>query len=195
MPPVDCSGNGAGEGNADVWFTFTATQTQHTVHVQGADIDAVFEVFKDVCGSLNQISCSDATGLGGVEEKEASGLQVGEVYHVRVYHHDADIPASGDFEICVFGDMGTAVAEQYQAAPALFPNPGTGDLTLTHNGTSGTFTLEVFDMTGRKVVGEQAYLVHGAPHSFNWSGRLAKGSYSLRLTGAGEATQQRFVVK
>ncbi|MFA6057325.1 MAG: T9SS type A sorting domain-containing protein [Taibaiella sp.] len=77
----------------DVWYTFTATNTQHTItlsdftnSIQTADI----AVYSGSCGALTQLSCTSATTTSTV-----SGLTVGTTYYllVRITYQD--------FTVCI----------------------------------------------------------------------------------------------
>ncbi len=89
-----------GNADDDVWYTFVATATSHTVQVQsGASFDAVFQVYSGSCGGTSLI-CRDATGSGGLETYTLTGLTVGNTYWIRVYHYYSG-SGSGNFQICV----------------------------------------------------------------------------------------------
>ncbi len=90
----------AGTADDDVWYRFTATATSHTVQVQsGASFDAVFQVYSGSCGGTSLV-CRDATGSGGLESYNLTGLTVGSTYWIRVYHYFSGA-GSGNFQICV----------------------------------------------------------------------------------------------
>lgn len=194
MPPVDCNGNGT-DGNDDVWFSFVALQPGQIVNVSGADVDAVIEVFKGDCDNLISIGCSDTSGVGGTEALVVADLVPGSTYHVRVYNWQALAPSDPRFDICVYGDIGTGIGTASVSSFSVFPNPGNGNVTLTRNGASGNVTIELFDMTGRRVLSQGTYLSGGEQRTFQWAGRLAPGTYSLRVSGADGTSQQRFMVK
>lgn len=63
----------AGFVRNDMWYTFTATQTNHFIRVIGANLNT--ELFSDTCGGLTSITCS----------KNFTGLTIGQTYYLRVY--------------------------------------------------------------------------------------------------------------
>lgn len=97
---LSISGTCNGNGDDDVWYSFTAVATSHVVKVQaGAGFDAVIDVRSGACTGTN-LSCTDATGAAGIETATLSGLTVGATYLVRVYHFGAG-SGGGSFQICV----------------------------------------------------------------------------------------------
>lgn len=92
---IGCS---TGTNDDDIFYSFVATSTSHTVIVDGnANFDAVIAVF-NACGGANLSGCLDATGGGGIESTTVTGLTIGNTYIVQVYDYDA---AGGAFTICV----------------------------------------------------------------------------------------------
>ena len=91
----------------DVWYSFMATGTEHTVQVTGlGTYDAIVELFEGTCaGGLTSLDCADATVGGQVESIMAMGLTVGTTYYVRVYNWNGG-GVDQDFEICVFDPAG-----------------------------------------------------------------------------------------
>ncbi len=90
-----------GNADDDVWYKFTATSTSHIITVDGsAGFDAVVQLFSGVCSSLISLSCMDQGFDGDAETIYASGLTIGTVYTIRVYHYYAG-SGSGTFTICV----------------------------------------------------------------------------------------------
>ena len=62
---------------------------------------AVVELLDGACGAQTSLACADATLEGGVEEINATGLNIGTTYSVRVYDYYADAPSTPTFTICV----------------------------------------------------------------------------------------------
>jgi len=87
-----------------VWFSFVATETNATITVDGATgFDAVLGVLS-ACGSTTTPTggaCVDATGEGGVEVRNLTGLTVGSTYFIQVYEYYGDATAASTFDICV----------------------------------------------------------------------------------------------
>lgn len=95
------AGTCAGTGDDDVWYSFTAVATSHTVKVTGSSgFDAVVDVRSSTSCTGTNISCTDGSGSGGTETANLTGLTVGTTYLVRVYHFTAG-SGSGNFDICV----------------------------------------------------------------------------------------------
>jgi hypothetical protein len=76
----------------------------------------------------------------------------------------------------------------------LFPNPSNGDFSLV-GPVNGAVEVTVIDLRGRTVHQELALVARGQVHGLNLSGRLAPGSYTVRVLGEGEATTLRLVVR
>jgi gliding motility-associated-like protein len=94
---IGCVGN----ADDDVWYQFTATSTTHQITVVGsATFDPVVQLFSGGCSVLNTVSCMDQTFNGGTETIYATGLTIGAVYKIRVYHYSAG-SGSNTFTICV----------------------------------------------------------------------------------------------
>ena len=144
--PAYACGDFTGYPNDDVWFTFTATGSEHTITMDGnGDLDAVMELFTEDCGS-DPLACSDATLGGGVEQIIATDLNPGEVYKVRVFHWYSELAYTSTFSICVTGDIGTAVTESALASVRVLPNPASDRITLTG---AGEGVVRILDITGR----------------------------------------------
>lgn len=95
------TGNCTGNGDDDVWYSFTAVATSHTVKVQcSVGFDAVIDIRSNSSCSGTNIVCTDASGTGGLETANLTGLTVGSTYLIRVYHFGPG-SGSGDFQICV----------------------------------------------------------------------------------------------
>jgi hypothetical protein len=92
-----CSGYVSPSAN-DVWYTFVATGTTHTIRVASA-ADGVLEVLTGTCGSLSSVGCIDAAGSGG-ETFTSGGFVNGTRYYVRYYAYGTT-PTDGTFTICV----------------------------------------------------------------------------------------------
>ncbi|WP_133533629.1 pre-peptidase C-terminal domain-containing protein [Flavobacterium dankookense] len=89
-----------GAADDDVWYSFVATSTAHTITVTpGSLSDAVLEVFSGSCGSLTSVSCVDGT-FSGAETIALSGLTPSTTYFVRVYSF-GNSTGQGTFSVCV----------------------------------------------------------------------------------------------
>ncbi len=89
-----------GTADDDVWYSFVATSTIHTVTVTpGTLSDAVLQVFSGPCGSLTSLACSDNT-ISGAESATISGLTIGNTYYFRVYSY-SNGSGQGTFTACI----------------------------------------------------------------------------------------------
>ncbi|MDO9185136.1 MAG: T9SS type A sorting domain-containing protein [Bacteroidia bacterium] len=97
---ISCNGS-TGTANDDVWYKFTATSTTHDITVVGSSsLNAVVDMHALTCSGAN-VNCADATGNGGTEVINATGLTIGTLYFVRVYDFASTVPLTTTFTICV----------------------------------------------------------------------------------------------
>lgn len=92
-------------------------------------------------------------------------------------------------------DIGTSVDEHSTANWSVFPNPGNGDFTIQYAGADSRLTLDVLDMTGRLVHTEQQQVSKGQQVLLTMAGRLAAGTYMLRLSTEQGRSEQRIVIR
>lgn len=93
-------GCGAGTNDDDIWYSFVATATSHTITVDGAaDFDAVLGAYNS-CGGTQPTGggCVDLTGSDGIETITISGLTIGVTYYITVHDFAA---GGGNFNICI----------------------------------------------------------------------------------------------
>ncbi|UPT69060.1 MAG: choice-of-anchor J domain-containing protein [Sphingobacteriales bacterium JAD_PAG50586_3] len=103
--PAACSGT----AEDDVWYSFVATSTTHTVTVTGSSgFNAAFELYtrSGSCPSATftavASSCTNNIAtLGSAESLTIRGLTIGTTYFVRVYDAGASVPTTPGFTICV----------------------------------------------------------------------------------------------
>jgi hypothetical protein len=90
------SGPGCSVG-ADVWYSFVATTTDHSVRLSnvtgGNSNELVYEVFSGNCSSLSSMGCFSAYSLANF-----ANLIPGETYYVRIGSYSAAIFA---YDLCV----------------------------------------------------------------------------------------------
>ncbi|MFY7991299.1 MAG: gliding motility-associated C-terminal domain-containing protein [Fluviicola sp.] len=90
----------SGTADDDVWYQFTATSANHQITVApSATMDPVVQVFSGTCASLVSLVCRDFGFAGENEVLNLTGLTVGQVYRVRVYHYAAG-SGGATFSIC-----------------------------------------------------------------------------------------------
>ncbi len=103
LPAILCNGYTSPVAR-DVWYSFTATGTAHTLTIEGInDFDAVIELFSGSCGELNSMLCGDPTfpTTGPVTEvTPLTGLTIGQTYYIRVYDY-AHASNGHNFNICI----------------------------------------------------------------------------------------------
>ncbi|MBS1535407.1 MAG: fibronectin type III domain-containing protein [Bacteroidetes bacterium] len=97
-PPL--SGTGCGQANNDVWYSFVATATSHSINLTdlvGTPATATLNhsVFSGDCNNLVKLYCSTALNSG------ATGLTVGNTYYIRVYNSNTTAGQSVTFNICI----------------------------------------------------------------------------------------------
>lgn len=123
----------AGTANDDVWFSFTATSTDHYIAVQnitavtGTSIDMVHQVFEGNCGALLSLYCSDPNA------SNYPGYIVGNTYYIRVYSYFTS--SSQTFDLCI-GVVPASVSNDNCGTAAAIPvNPGIDCINITpaHN--------------------------------------------------------------
>jgi len=119
----------------DVWFAFVATATNNIISVQGSyEFDAVITLRESCNGAV--ISCIDNTTNGGKELLTPTGLVIGNMYSVRVYHYGSMSPETPEFEICV----------SYPPTPPI-NDDCSGAITLTANSNCSNTTGTVIGST------------------------------------------------
>ena len=96
--PEDDAACGGTEDD-DVWFSFTATATSHEIdllNVVNGTTDLYHSLWEGTCGSLtHQGLCSDPNS------STATGLTIGNIYHLRVYSWTATGGQTTDFDVCI----------------------------------------------------------------------------------------------
>lgn len=88
-----------GTADDDVWYSFVATNTTHTVNINnvaGSVTDMYHSVYSGSCGSLSAaLVCSDPN------TSALSGLTIGNTYYVRVYTYTGTSGQTSTFSVCV----------------------------------------------------------------------------------------------
>ena len=147
-----CSAGSPGTPDDDVWFSFNATTSSQTITVRGGGgYDAVVQLLD---GSLNAIACVNATGTGLTETINATGLNPGDPYYIRVYHSGTGantVPTSGyttagisAFSICVNEVVPPPANDDICGAVGLSVNTS----CVATNGTSLTATASPQSVCG-----------------------------------------------
>ena len=131
----------AGLADDDVWYKFVAEgNINATVTVQSlGNFNAHVQVWSaglaGDCATMTTLSCTNATGQGGVETSSLTNLTDGHTYFIRVYHTLSG-SATGNFTICV---QGTCAAPTVSAATGITLNSANAVFTLANNTASRMF--------------------------------------------------------
>lgn len=88
-----------GTPDDDVWYSFVATATTHTINitnVAGSVTDMYHSVYSGSCGSLGAaLVCSDPN------TSTVTGLTIGNTYYIRVYTYTSTSGQTSTFSVCV----------------------------------------------------------------------------------------------
>lgn len=142
-------GTCSGTADDDVWYSFTAAATSHTIWLKNvtsvgnsSSTSLYAQVFTGVCGSLVNKTCISSNANYTV----LTGLTAGTTYYVRVYNSNANTSATvyaNTFDICVGTLPPPPVNDDCANAISLVPsNSG-----MCTNPVSGT-TLSATQSTG-----------------------------------------------
>lgn len=98
-PSSQSAASCAGTEDTDVWFSFVATGTTHTIdllNIAGSGTDMYHSVWEGACPALNLVagSCSDPNS------STVTGLTIGNTYYIRVYEYYTG-PENTTFDVCV----------------------------------------------------------------------------------------------
>jgi len=125
----------AGTEDDDVWFTFVASGTTHSISISGAvgtSTDMYHSVWTGTCPGLTLIggTCSNP------DSQILTGLTIGQTYYIRVYTWTSIAGQITNFDICI----GTPVPPPPCAAGLPAPNDACSSATLinTFDGYCGT---------------------------------------------------------
>jgi len=87
-----------GTDDDDVWFSFVATSTSHSIdlyNITGSTTDLYHVVYSGDCNNLTQLSCNDNNN------SSISGLTIGNTYYIRVYSWTSTAGQNSAFNICI----------------------------------------------------------------------------------------------
>jgi hypothetical protein len=169
---------------------------------QNGDFDGAGElVFTSQVGSVDIYEGSITIPANATLGMTRMRIRLHDVHDGSAYTNDFNDTPCGlasygeveDYSLNI--DFETAVHEEVAANWSVFPNPGNGDFTITSGNVSGKVQVEVLDMTGRLVGTEQHTMTSGGQTALNMAGRLAAGTYVLRLTSEAGRHEQRIVVR
>lgn len=136
----------------DVWFSFEATEASHTITVVPTfDFDAVIDLRQGSCDGAN-IACRNEFANGGgasTETLTATGLNVGEVYLLRVYSALAN-PSSGNFDISITGAAPASTGDFTKDTFTFYPNPVANELNVSASSTINNITIH--NLLGQRLI-------------------------------------------
>ncbi|HEU5365257.1 MAG TPA: T9SS type A sorting domain-containing protein [Hanamia sp.] len=103
MPAISCGGY-VGTADDDVWYQFTALTTGSVIVTMNGsgNFDGVLQAFRGDCGTLVNVSCSDASQGGGTEQLTINAV-AGINYKIRLYSFGGNLTDRGDFTISASG--------------------------------------------------------------------------------------------
>jgi hypothetical protein len=140
ISPITC-GIFTSSSSLDVWYSFVATSSQHTVTVVGGTgFDATVDVRSGACNGSN-IACADATTSGGTEVASLSSLTPGVTYYVRVYGWAG---GTGTFTICITTPIPPCTAPGSPSASGITPTTA----NLTWGAAPGAINYQITWGTG-----------------------------------------------
>lgn len=152
FPANECNGT-TGDANDDVWFSFVATGTAHTITMNNTEgtVDGVIELFDGTCGSLGTpLACADETLDSEMEVLEATGLTPGTTYYIRVFDWYTALPIEPYIYMCVTGDLPSGVHTDHGTHIMISTLPQVGLFQVTGMRAGGV--MRCTDATGRLVM-------------------------------------------
>jgi hypothetical protein len=95
-PTTGCGGTTAN----DVWYSFTATATSHTINFTG-QFAAAYDVRTGTCTTSTSVYCTTVAATTP-SNNTIGGLTIGQLYFIRVYANGtAPVAASSGFTLCI----------------------------------------------------------------------------------------------
>jgi hypothetical protein len=178
-----------GYADDDVWYSFTATDTQATVRADGAS-DLVIEIYENAFG-FHMLDC-DNVSTSGPDSVVVGGLTVGDMYYLRVYDSDfwLTMLANGidpTFDVCVYAANMSAIAEnkKFQANVSVYPNPVNETLNIVYaDNEIQVNKIDIINLGGQLVQTQSIPVSVNTIHRETINvGNLPAGMYTVRLTG------------
>ncbi|MDO7875460.1 fibronectin type III domain-containing protein [Hymenobacter sp. ASUV-10] len=142
--------NGATSTTAlDVWYSFVATGTTHTVTLNSPGFDGVVQAFGGSCGSLSSLGCRDQNAAG-TETLSLTGLTANTRYYIRVYPYDT-APTNGSFTLCVTGTVAPTCAAPTALSAGSITNTSAG-ISFTPNAQASSYTVTTSPATTTQTI-------------------------------------------
>ncbi len=161
--PVGCASGGT---HYDIWYSFTAASTTHTVTIsnrQNNFTNPELQIFSGTCGSLTSLAC-------GTTSVTATGLTINNTYYIRISNVGSSVSSQGKFDICV------------THPPALPANDAcSGATTLTSSATCNSVTSNLYYATSSSNAG-------------GCGGATSTNTYDVWFTFQANATSQTVTV-
>jgi N-acetylmuramoyl-L-alanine amidase len=139
--PASCDAFTGTAATKDVFYSFIATNTTHTIEVNpigtaGDAVDAIISLRTGSnCLGSSEIDCTGGNGNGGGTTKTlvANNLNIGDQYWIRVYDFGMLDPVDPNFEICVTDNNITSLNNNTTASNiTIYPNPSKGIFTINN---------------------------------------------------------------
>ncbi|MBS1568915.1 MAG: T9SS type A sorting domain-containing protein [Bacteroidetes bacterium] len=105
----------------------------------------------------------------------------------------ADFGETEDYGINIV--LASGVGEVNAAEVNVYPNPSKGDINISGANLNGKVSIELTDMTGRTVFAEQHTMSANQPLTLPLNGKLAQGTYTLRLISANGISSRPVMIK
>ncbi len=137
-----------GTADDDVWYSFVATGTSHSVgfnDAEGTTTDLILSVYDGNCGVLNQLSCNEWYGNGS---SILTGLTQGQTYYIRIFSWSANTQIA-TFNVCVGTPPPAPANDECSAAIAITASATSACNSLTtYYLTSATQSPQTNDCAG-----------------------------------------------
>ncbi len=198
LPAMLCDGS-QGLANDDVWYSFIATASDMSVGgAPNGSMDIAMQLFSGTCANLTAIDCADLAGAGAPDDLQASGLNIGETYYLRVYDWDNGYAYEDpSYELCVVEGLGSGVGvDEINAVTGvlLFPNPTDGDFTVRVDPRATRVNIILFDATGRTIIAQQVK-ASGGSVNYPASSLVNPGLYVVRIDDGTTTMSERLIVR
>lgn len=99
-----------------------------------------------------------------------------------------------DYTVDMIGII-TGASGLSESVFGVYPNPTDGDLVVRTGSLHGSVLIEVLDAVGRVAYAEQRAVASGSNVQLSLAGRLASGTYVLRMSGNDAREEQRIVIR
>lgn len=99
-----------------------------------------------------------------------------------------------DYTVDVIGII-TGISGADEAAFGVYPNPTHGRITIRTGSLGGNVRFDVIDALGRLAYSDQRVVNKASSVALDLAGRLAPGTYLLRLTNGDAREEQRIIVR